>query len=89
MFSVSHKTILSLFSCLCFTASLFFSYFPSPWKNPIKAVATKKRLTDFPLWLHQPVNKPQRKAESREKERAETYSATGNKDICIANEVRQ
>lgn len=51
------------------TFSFFpFSYFPSPWqsqssswKNPVKFVpySTDKLLTDFPLRLHKPVNKPQ------------------------------
>lgn len=45
-----------------------FFYFPSPWqsqssswKNPVKFVpySTDKLLTDFPLWLHKPINKPQ------------------------------
>lgn len=45
-----------------------FFYFPSPWqsqssswKNPVKFVPynTDKLLTDFPLWLHKPINKPQ------------------------------
>lgn len=51
------------------TFSFFpFFYFPSPWqsqssswKNPVKFVpySTDKLLTDFPLWLHKPINKPQ------------------------------
>lgn len=49
---------VSLFTCLCFTASLCFYYFLSPWKNPDKAVpcCPERPLTDFPLWLHQPIN---------------------------------
>lgn len=51
------------------TFSFFpFFYFPSPWqsqssswKTPVKFVpySTDKLLTDFPLWLHKPINKPQ------------------------------
>lgn len=63
----------------------FFSHFLSPWKNPVKFVpcCNDKLLTDFPLRLHKPVNKLQRKAERRE---SRTYSTTENKDICMATD---
>lgn len=82
------ETIRSLFFLVPILAlSLFLLLFSFCVEKPGQG-CTERLLTDFPLWLHKPENKPQRNAERRERHR-ETYSATGNKRfVCPLIEIK-
>lgn len=59
MKEVSHRSHILFFSFLLFSSP--WQSQSCSWKNPVKFVpySTDKLLTDFPLWLHKPINKPQ------------------------------